>query len=93
VIADFTYTEAMLQYFIRKCTAIRFLSPSPADRRGHGLGDDITRRAPALRRIPGCARRSPGSSQRAHTRGPGGWGSESDCRCTLRMKYCSMASV
>jgi rod shape-determining protein MreB len=29
VIADFTYTEAMLQYFIRKVHGNRFLSPSP----------------------------------------------------------------
>src|SRR5580692_9148988 len=29
VIADFTYTEKMLQYFIRKVHGNRFLSPSP----------------------------------------------------------------
>ena len=78
VIADFTYTEKMLQYFINKVHGNRMLKPSP---RGAGVR--------ALRLDPGRAPRHPRvrrrrrrAQRRDRQRADGGARSARGCRCT-----------
>jgi rod shape-determining protein MreB len=79
VIADFTYTEKMLQYFIKKVHGNRFLSPSPRVLVCVPFGSTQVERAPSRNRPKAPARA-------ASTSFPSPWPPPSAPACPCRKR-------
>ena len=90
VIADFTYTEKMLQYFINKVHGNRFLKPSPARAGLRALRLDAGRAA----RHPRIGRGRRRAQRRRSSASPWPRRSAPACRCTRRAaRWCSTSAA